>query len=142
MSARDLLHSVKPTLVAAPERQTNDSTAIVCTEVNMQGFHSLMYLIAIGTFSDADATVTALLEESDTSGSGYSAVADANLIGTEAVASPTFSDDDTLFQLGYTGTKQYSRLTLTPSNNDSGSLDYCVIALQGHATGLAQATPS
>jgi len=83
-------------------------------------------LISYGTIADVDVTFTTLLEESDASGSGFAAVADADLIGTEADANPLFSDDGKCFKLGYKGQKRYLRLTITPAAN-SGNIPVCMI---------------
>lgn len=108
-----------------------DNTAQVGQVVDRQGFESVTYLIASGSLADADATFTTLLEESDASGSGYAAVADVDLIGTEALASFIFSDDDKVFKLGYRGNKRYTRLTITPGANASAAL-LCAMCVLGH----------
>jgi hypothetical protein len=108
-----------------------DNTAQVGQVVDRLGFDSLTYVIAAGSLGDAGAEFTALLEESDASGSGYAAVADADLLGTETLASFIQSDDDKCFKLGYRGNKRYTRLTITPTNNATAAL-LCVIAVLGH----------
>jgi hypothetical protein len=39
------------------------TTALVGEIIDIQGFHSLEYIIATGSLADADATFTVLLEE-------------------------------------------------------------------------------
>ena len=90
--------------------------------------------------ADADATFTALLEECDTSGGTYTAVADADLIGTEALASFQFDDDNECRKLGYKGAKRYTRLTITPANNASAALVSAVCVL-GHPMVTPTANP-
>lgn len=107
-----------------------DNTAQVCQVIDRQGFDSLTYLIATGSLGDAGAEFTVLLEESDTNFSG-AAVADADLLGTEALASFIQSDDDKVFKIGYKGNKRYTRLTITPTNNATAAL-LCVVAVLGH----------
>ena len=99
-----------------------DNTAQVGQVIDGQGFGSVTYLIATGSIADADATFTVLLEESDASGSGYAAVADADLLGTEALAAFQFDDDNECRKLGYRGTKRYIRATITPANNAAGNI--------------------
>ena len=84
---------------------------------------------------DADATFTVLLEESDASGSGFAAVADADLLGTEALAGFQFDDDNECRKLGYIGSKRYTRLTITLVNNASAALlsAICVLGSQAGA---------
>lgn len=116
----------------SPLTQTNDSTAIVGQVVNHAGADSVEYIITYGAITDANVTLATLLEEGDDSGlSDAAAVADANLLGTEAGATPLFSDDNKTFKLGYTGTKAYSRLTITPTSNDAGAISVGAVAVLG-----------
>lgn len=107
-----------------------DNTAAVGQVIDHQGISDALYVIATGTLGDAGAEFTTLLEESDASGSGFSAVADADLLGTEALASFIQSDDDKCFKLGYKGIKRYTRLTITPTNNATASLIAAVCVLR------------
>ncbi|MFG1188604.1 hypothetical protein [Xanthobacter flavus] len=129
---RDLASNIAIRAVIAPA-VVSDNTAAVGTVIDRRGFDSLTYVIATGTLADADATFTALLEESDASGSGFTAVADADMIGTEALASFTYADDSAVRKLGYIGHKRYTRLTITPASN-SGSAPMSAVALLGHAS--------
>ncbi len=128
---RDLANNIAVRAVIAPA-VISDNTAAVGSVVDRRGFDSLAYVIATGTLADADATFTVLLEESDASGSGFTAVADIDLIGTEAGASFVFSDDGAVRKLGYVGNKRYTRLTITPAAN-SGSAPISAVAILGHA---------
>lgn len=57
-----------------------------------------------GVLTDADATFTVLLEESNAADtSGANAVDDTDMIGSEALASFTFADDGECRKLGYVG---------------------------------------
>jgi len=110
-----------------------DNTAQVGEIVDSKGFNSLTYLIATGSLADADATFTVLLEDGDASNLADAvAVADAYLLGTEALASFIFSDDNKCFKLGYIGNKRYTRLTITPGGNASAAL-LSAVAVLGEA---------
>ena len=118
-----------------------DTTAQVGEIIDVKGFDSLTYLIATGSLADADATFTVLLEEGDASNlSDAAAVADADLLGTEALASFIFSDDNKCFKLGYIGNKRYTRLTITPGANASAAL-LSAIAVLGEAQIQPTANP-
>lgn len=107
-----------------------DTTAQVGQVIDHQMYKDAMYVIATGSIADADATFTVLLEESDDSGmSGANAVADADLIGTEALAGFQFDDDNECRKLGYKGVKRYTRLTITPVANASAALLSAVCVL-------------
>lgn len=125
----DLHNNIAPKRVISPV-SVADTTAQVGQVIDRQGFGSLEYIIAIGAVADADATFTVLLEESDASDmTGAAAVADADLLGTEALAAFQFDDDNEVRKLGYIGTKRYTRLTITPVANASAALLSAVAVL-------------
>jgi len=137
---RDVFNNIHPIPCIAPI-VIGDDTASVGATIDRQGFDSLTYVISTGILADIDATFAILLEESNDSGmSGASAVADSDLLGTEALAGFTFGDDGETRKLGYLGDKRYSRLTLTPSGN-SGSAPVAVIAVLGWPSVAATANP-
>lgn len=125
---KDLMNNIDVKRVISPV-SVADTTAQVGTVVDRQGFGSVTYLIATGSIADADATFTVLLEESDASGSGFAAVADADLLGTEVLAGFQFDDDNECRKLGYIGVKRYTRLTITPVANASAALFSAVCVL-------------
>ena len=137
---RDLHNNIHVLRVISPV-SVADNTAQVGQIIDRQGYHSLEYVIATGSIADADATFAVLLEESDDSGmSGATAVADADLIGTEALAAFQFDDDNETRKLDYTGLKRYTRLTITPSANASAAL-LSAVAVLGHPASAPTANP-
>lgn len=136
---KDLMNNIDVKRVISPV-SVADNTAQVGTVVDRKGFDSVTYVIATGSIADADCTFTVLLEESDTSGSGYAAVADADLIGTEVLAAFQFDDDNECRKLGYKGSKRYTRLTITPVNNASAAL-LSAVAVLGHPAITPTANP-
>lgn len=136
---QDLFNNIHPAQCISPV-VVADNTASVGTVTDRQGYDSLTYLIATGTLADADATFTTLVEHSDTSGGTHVAVPDTELLGSEAIASFTFSDDDKTFKIGYRGTKRFVRMTLTPAAN-AGNAPIAAIALLGHPSVAPTANP-
>ena len=125
----DLFNSINLKRGLSPYDHATGDAAVVSQIIDMQGIDALVFAIATGSLADADATFTVLIEESDDSGmSGASAVADADLLGTEALASFTFGSDDKCFKIGYKGSKRYVTCTITPANNTGAAL-LCVIAI-------------
>jgi len=125
----DLFNSINLKRGISPYDHATGDAAVVSQIIDMQGIDALVFAIATGSLADADATFTVLIEESDDSGmSGASAVADADLLGTEALASFTFGSDDKCFKIGYKGSKRYVTCTITPANNTGAAL-LCVIAI-------------
>ena len=126
---KDLLNNIDVKRVISPV-SVSDTTAQVGQIIDRKGFDGLTYLIATGSIADADATFTVLLEEGDASNlSDAAAVADADLIGTEALAGFQFDDDNECRKLGYKGSKRYTRLTITPVANASAAVLAAVAVL-------------
>ena len=127
---RDLHNHIHAVRVLSPVATPADNTAQVGQIIDHRGFEGAEYLILTGAVPDADATFTVLLEESDAANmAGAVAVADADLIGTEAQAGFIFSDDDKVKKLGYKGSMRYTRLTITPAANTSATLLAAVCVL-------------
>lgn len=118
MMQKDLHDNINVERALSPAAAITDNTAQVSQILDTAGYEANELVIATGSLADADATFTVLLEEGDESDlSDNSAVADADLIGTEAAASFDYSDDNSVFKLGYKGSKRYIRATITPAGN-------------------------
>ncbi len=139
---KDMMNNIQVKPVLAPAATAvADNTAQVGAVIDRLGYESLTYIIVTGTLADADATFAVLLEESDASDmTGAAAVADADLIGTEALAGFTFAADGVCRKLGYIGHKRYTRLTITPANN-SGAAPMAAVAVLGHPHSMPTANP-
>lgn len=87
--------------------------------IDLQGFDSATFIIQSGSLTDG--TYTPLIHEgneSDLSDAG--AVADADLIGTEAAAAFSATDDNKSKRIGYVGGKRYIRLSLVSASTSTG----------------------
>lgn len=132
---KDLANNIDVRRAISPVSVGND-TAQVSQIIDMLGYRSLTFAIATGSIADADAYFSVLMEHSDSSDmSGSSAVADVDLIGTELSAEFRFDDDNETRKIGYTGSKRYVRMTITPSGNASAAL-LSAVAILGHPTQL------
>lgn len=139
---RDLMNNIHTVNAISPVAARTDNTAIVSSIIDTQGYDSLTFAIAVGTNTDANATFAVLVEDGDASNlSDAAAVADDDLIGTEALAGYTFSDDAESRKIGYRGSKRYVRMTVTPSGNDSGNIFLAGIAILGHPNRAPTANP-
>jgi hypothetical protein len=125
---------VQPTLnVATRTNGTTNGTAIDLwmNSVGRQAFRSAMVLVHTGTLTDGTQTIE--VQESDDN-SSWTAVADADLQGTEpAIAA---SADNTLYEIGYRGTKRYIRVVDVVSGATSGGTLGAVVVL-----GMARRLP-
>jgi hypothetical protein len=99
--------------------------------IDTAGFESLTFAVQSGTLTDGSYTV--LLQEGDNSGlSDAEAVADSDLLGTEAGASFALADDNKVTKIGYLGTKRYVRLSLVSADTTTGGT-LGAVAILGHA---------
>lgn len=119
----DLVNNLHVVNAIPPVAARTDNTAIVSTIFDTRGMLGVALLLSLGANTDANATFSVLLEESSASDmTGATAVADADLLGTEALAGFTFGDDNEARKLGYRGGERYVRATITPAGNDSGNI--------------------
>lgn len=100
--------------------------------IDLKGFEACTFVFQTGTVTDGDYTV--LIQEGDDSGlSDAAAVADSDLIGTEADASfAADTDDNAVSKIGYIGDKRYVRFNVVSTNTSSGAVIGAVGVL-GHA---------
>jgi hypothetical protein len=139
----DLYHEVLVDELFPYAANTNADTAIVSNIIDTQGYNSLTLCLHTHALTDADATATVLVEDGDVSNlSDNAAVADAQLLGTEAGCALTFADDAIVTKIGYRGTKRYVSVTVTPSGNGAGNWAMSGVAILGHPRTGAKTTQS
>lgn len=138
----DLCNNIHPLPALSPTVAGTDNTPLVSQIIDTAGFDSLTFVINTGANTDADATFTVLIEDGAAANlSDGAAVADAELIGTEALASFTFADDNKTRKIGYTGSKRYVRMTITPANNGAGNIYVSAVAILGHPANAPTPNP-
>ena len=88
--------------------------------IDTKGYDSLTFVFQTGTITDGDYTL--LIQEGNNSGlTDAAAVADADLLGTEAGASfSADTDDNKVSEIGYRGNKRYLRLSVVSTNVTTG----------------------
>lgn len=116
--------------------------AVITTEIcDLQGFESVELYYQYGSIADSNVTFTAIFyEDSESDMSTESAVADADLLGTEALFIPLFSDDNKVYKIGYVGKERYVRCKITPSGN-TGALLVSGVWVLGHPANAGTANP-
>jgi len=120
---RDLHNNIDLRVAIDPYDHATGDAAKTTEILDRHGYQSVELALQFGSIADTDATFTVLLEDGDNSAlSDNDAVADADLLGTEVLATPLFSDDNKVLKLGYTGDKRYLRATITPANNTGALL--------------------
>jgi hypothetical protein len=144
MASRDFLNQIQTVNLIPPTAAlVNVNTPIVSSIIDTAGYEGVTLVLITGTETDADATFTALLEDGDQANlSDNSAVSAQNTVGTAALASFTFASDNVTRKIGYVGPKRYVRLTVTPLNNDAGSIFLSGVAILGYGRNNPQLNPS
>jgi len=138
MASQDLYNSIKQ--INALDIQTIGTDTTTNGDIlDTQGYESVTFLFQTGTVTDGDYAV--LIQEGDESDlSDAASVADADLIGTEALASfDADTDDNKTTKLGYKGNKRYVRFNIVSTNTSSGAV-LGAMAVLGHARVQPQAT--
>lgn len=97
------------------------------TGVDISSYEGAMAVIDVGAWTDGSHTFE--LQESDDD-STYTAVAAADLQGTEPVVDGA-PDDDQIYELGYLGSKRYLRVATTVSGTTTGAV-YSASIVRGH----------
>ncbi len=129
---RDLYNNIEVRRALSPVAVAlANNDAQVSEIIDMRGWKSMVFCILTGGLVDADAVFTVLIEDGDDSGlSDNTAVADVELLGTEALISFDFADDDDARKIGYRGEKRYVRMTITPTLN-TGDAPLAALAIMG-----------
>ncbi len=126
----DLHNNVKAE-VALNTTAISTNTTTVGNIIDMQGYGSIEFIIQSGTLTDG--TYTPLIEEGAVANlSDAAAVADADLLGTEAAAVFAATDDNTVKKLGYIGNSRYIRISIVSASTTSGGT-LSAVSVKGNA---------
>ena len=119
---KDLKNNIEPALSLNPAARTASANG---TAVDLQGYESALVLVHCGAITDG--THTPSVEHSDASGSGYAAVAAADLIGSLAACTA-----NGIQSVRYIGSKRYIRVVLTVAGSPvTGAIVEAMVA-RGH----------
>lgn len=119
MAMKDMHNNILQKVALNIQAISSDTTT-VGNIIDTRGFQSLEFVNISGTITDGDYAL--LIEHGDASNlSDAAAVADSDLIGTEAAASFDADTDDNLaLRVGYIGEKRYVRASLVSTNTTTG----------------------
>lgn len=120
---RDLASDLGVVTALSPAVQ---AATINGAEVDLLGFNGCVFVLHTGAIVGA-GDFTAKLQESDVSGSGYTDVAAADLVGSFAATALA----STAVKVGYIGHKRFTRIVLT--KNGGTSLAAGATAIRGYA---------
>lgn len=142
MASKDIHNNLHFVPLIVPVAARTDNTAIVSSIIDTQGYESVEFVLVTGANTDTNATFAVTVDEGDAANlSGSNAVPASQLIGTTALASFQFDDDNECRKIGYVGSRRYVRLTVTPSGNDSGNIFIAGVAVLGNARSKPSANP-
>lgn len=102
---RDLHNSINEQESVRPEVAT---AGVNGEECDLRGADSAEVVISIGAITGAAGDGAVTLEETDTTGTGYTAVAAADIIGS----TPAALAANTSYRFGYKGSKRFVRAVL------------------------------
>lgn len=129
---QDLHGSIKYVPAIVPATNTNlGTTPLVSAIIDLQGSRGCEFVIVTGTLTDADAVYGVTMDHGDAANlSDAASVPTADLMGTLAGAGFTYANDIVTRKVGYSGTKRYVRLTITPTTTaQSGDSPIAAIAV-------------
>jgi hypothetical protein len=121
------LHSNIKQVVAVLPTVLGPTGAIAGAIIDRRGYGGVEFLPVYGAVTTTGTIVTAILKEGDVTGT-LTSVADADMIGTEALASllagarTAGTGKEVAKRLGYKGSKRYVQLTLDGTGTTSAGV--------------------
>lgn len=135
--AADMYSNIKPVQVLDPVSPSATGTESG-TVIDRAGFNSVTFLISNGAIAATGFILTPTVKSGSATGS-LSAVADADLIGTEAGATISgATSDGEIAKIGYTGMDRYVTVDLTVAGAATGV--HSVVAVLGDPISAPQST--
>lgn len=113
-----------PPAAARATTTTGTSIDTARTSYGSQRTRSVVFVVAFGTITDGSYVITA--EESDASGSGFTAIPANRLSNTTGTVAATA--DDTSVTLSCSPAKRYVRIVVTPTGATTGGI-YSAVAI-------------
>jgi hypothetical protein len=117
---RDMHNNIRAVRTIAAVAAGVTGVGVVGKVVDRQGYDGVEFIISYGTITATNATITPIVKEGDVTGT-MTSVADADLLGTEALAAITATTPRTsgvsknvAKRIGYTGGKRYVSVLAGP----------------------------
>lgn len=124
--AKDIYNNVSVVQALAPIAVAADNTG---SAIDLAGYRTAMVVWGVGVVTDGTYAIE--VQESDTTTAGdFTAVAAADLIGTEKTGVTT-TNDNAVYTVGYKGHKRYIRYVITETSAGSTGGVMEVIVLKG-----------
>lgn len=104
---------------------------------DIQGYNSVMHVVNVGESGDTlsgSVYWTLTLQESDTTTDGdFTAVAAADMHGTNNVVIDAAAEDDAVHKFGYKGSKRYTRTIATATGTHTNGTPISMTAIRSNA---------
>ena len=130
---KDLHNAVRAVVGVAPVAIGTTGTGQAGKIIDTEGYGGVEFLIAYGTVTATSATYSVLMKEGSVTGT-MTSVADADLLGTEALAGVAATTPRTsgvsknvVKRIGYAGSKRYVQLSV--SSTVTATTPVAVVAL-------------
>ena len=129
----DFFNGIKPELLTVP---ANKTATVTSSECDLTGYDGASFLVLFGTSGDALGAAlywSCKLQESDTSGSGFTDVAADGIVGSTANAFGVVNaaaDDDAVYGLGYKGKDKIVRVVVTATGVHAAGTIIGILALK------------
>ncbi len=135
---KDMRHEILPVVSLPAAAYSKAGGAIEGGAVNLAGFQGALIEFGSGALGTQVNVYEVEVVECDTVGGSYTAVADADLIGTEPTlaysSSPALDESNTVKTVAYIGSKQFIRANLkAPTGAGTGSGIVWANVIKGYA---------
>ena len=123
---KDLYHELLPVVSLPAAEYTKAGGAVEASAINLAGFQGALIEFGAGALGAQINTYEVEIVECETVGGTYTAVAAADLVGTEPTLThtdaPDLDESSTIKTVGYIGSKQFIRANLkVPTGAGTGS---------------------
>jgi len=126
MATKDLKNNIAVDISLDPQAISSDTTTSGNT-IDTKGYESVTIVFAGAV---TDGTYTPVIKEgSSSTGNGATAVADADLLGTEALAALTTTQTES--KVGYIGSERYVTVDIVSASTTTGAT-VGAVAVLGH----------
>ena len=135
---RDRQSGLKPYVGFAPQALSG-TTDITGEEIDTRGYDTCTFVLTTDAIAATSLDAQLEITECATSGGTFTAVADVDLIGTEANTAISASDDKVAKKIGYKGNLRYLKANLVVTANDGTDSVACTALLgMAHQAPVAQ----
>lgn len=133
---KDLHSKIKVVSAITPAAvgTTGSANGTTSAKIDRRGYESVEFVFQSGTSATVADTITPVIYESDATGSGFTSVADADLIGSEAARTLTAAFSNSI---GYRGNKRYLKIQLYGTGTATAVVAASAILSNAHQQPIA-----